>query len=189
MIEPQPAADAAPHPIQAPTPARRRFHKGIGAGAGLLAAALLLGIAGGAAWGALRPTFVVEVIDGVPIVDQDASSPNAAFAGVGWFTLLAALLGVVLAVIAWGQTRAGRARGGPLYLLWLAICAAAATFAALVTGETIAGMLHRADPSRVAPPVTESVVWLVAPFIAAFAFWMCSAVAYAATADGPPRAH
>lgn len=186
MTEPQPAANAAQQSAQAPTPARKRFHGEIGAGAGLLAAALLAGIAGGAAWGWLRPTYVVQVVDGVPIVDQDASSPNVAFAGVGWFTCVAALIGVALAAIAWGQTRAGRARGGPLYLLWLALCAAAATFAALVTGQTIAGVLHQSDPSRVAPPVTEPVVWLVAPFIAALVFWTRSVITYA-TIDGDPR--
>ena len=169
-----------PQLIQAPTPVRRRLPRAIGAGAGLLAAALLLGIAGGAVWGFARPAFVIEVVDGVAIVDQDASSPNAAFAGVGWFCLAAAVIGAVLAAVAWAQARRGKARGGPLYLLWLAVCGVAATFAALATGDVAAGLLHRSDPSRVAPPVTEPVVWLVAPFIAAFTFWIRSVMAYAA---------
>ena len=145
-----------------------------------MAVALILGIAGGSLWGIARPVFIVDMVDGVPIVDQDATPANAAFAGVGWFCVVAAVLGAVLAALAWAQARLGKARGGPLYLLWLALCGAAATFAALAAGEAAAGLLHRSDPSRVAPPMTEPVVWLVAPFIAAFTFWMRSVVSYAA---------
>lgn len=169
-----------PKPIQAPIPARRRLPHAIGAGAGLLAAALLLGIVGGAVWGFARPALVVSMVEGVPIVDQDASSPNAAFAGVGWFCLVAAVIGAVLAAVAWAQARLGKTLSGPLYLMWLVVCGLAATFAALATGDVAASLLHRSDPSRVTPPVTEPVVWLVAPFIAAFAFWMRNVVSYAA---------
>lgn len=164
---------------QAPPSPRRRFPQGIGAGAGLLAAALLTGIAGGAVWGAARPSLIINVVDGVPIVDEDASAVNAMFAGLGWFVIAATILGVVIAGIAWAQTRLGRSRGGPMYLLWVVVCALASTFAALVAGDAVSMLLHQEDPSRVAPPVTEAVVWLVAPCVAALLFWIRSVVAYA----------
>ncbi|WP_141737371.1 hypothetical protein [Corynebacterium sp. HMSC29G08] len=161
--------------LSRPSSARRlRIDPAVGSVAGLLLAGLGIGVVGGLAWGMLRPTLV---IDAAGAVDEMASDPNAIFATVGWLSVTAAVIGVVLATVAWYQRR----RVG--YLLWLIAVAVAATFTVIAVGDTVALMQHRGDPTRIAPPLATPAVWVVAPFVAATIYWLRNVMAYLAATE------
>lgn len=145
-----------------------RIPSSLGNAAGLLLAGLCSGVAGGVAWGWLRPSVV---IDAGGVVDVTASDPNAIFGTVGWLSIVAAVIGVFVATVAWYQPR----RFG--YLLWVIVVALAATFTVIAVGDTIAILQHRQDATRISPPVTTTEVWLVAPFVAATIYWLRDLIA------------
>lgn len=179
-------------------PHRIRFPRALGAGAGLLAAGLCLALVGGTVWALLRPTYTVQLRDGVAVVDQAASSANVEFAAVGWLAVITGVLGVVLAGLALRQERKGETAGGVWELLWLILVAAATSFTVYACGEVVVGTLHPvadhaagadSEPFTVAPRVTPGVTLLVGPFVAAVLYWFCGFVAAGLASGGAaPRA-
>lgn len=167
-----------------------RSPRAIGAGAGLLAFGILLGLIAGVVWGFIRPTYVVEISDGNADIDFSASDANVEFAAVGWLALLCAVIGVILALAAWRQSHKGQLGGGILTLLWLVAVASVSAFTVIATGQLTAQQLYGLPPEHadqqltgtftVAPMVQLSVVWLVAPFFAALLFWMASVLSLSA---------
>ena len=175
------AAGSAP----AAKPASRRRARAVlarlGAGAGLVACALGLGIIGGLGWAWLRPAYVGTAAHGGVAVDQIASPANVEFAALGWFSLLNAVIGAVLAVVALRQSSRGERRGGVGTLVWLIVCAAAAAFALYTTGNLVIslqqqGFAELADGQslQVVPPVSLGVAWCVGPFTAALSYWLAN---------------
>lgn len=171
-------------PARVEPPHRPRIPREIGEGAGLLAAALLMGLAGGVVWALVRPAYTVRLQDGAAVVDQAASGGNVEFAALGWFAVITAVIGVLLAAIALRQERVGSTRGGLAQLWWLLLAAAAAALTAYACGDIVARMLHpipgheehgaagESGPFTVAPSVAPGVVLLVAPFTASSLYWV-----------------
>ncbi|MCT2337893.1 hypothetical protein [Corynebacterium sp. p3-SID1056] len=178
-------------------PARRHRSRALtarlGAGAGLVACALGLGIIGGLGWGWLRPAYVGTVAHGGVAVDQVSSPVNVEFAALGWFSLLTAVIGTVLAAIAVWQAARGRARGGVGAILWLMLCGLAAAFAVYTTGTLLVSVgqqglteLPDGEPLHVVPPVAPAglgVAWCVGPFTAALSYWLANLSAFWAEED------
>lgn len=163
-----------PLDTSSPTPTTRSS-KAIGAGAGLLAYGLVLGLLAGVLWGFIHPTYVIEITDGTAVIDAEASDESAEFTAIGWLTVLCAVVGAALALAAWFKT----SLGGIGTLVWLIIVAAAAAFTIVATGQVVAHALHDLPPDHetagrftVAPAVNPHVVWLVAPFVSALLYWM-----------------
>ena len=115
----------------------------MGSGAGLLALALLLGIAGGFAWGGLRPAYVGVITENGGIgVDEVASPVNVQFTGFAWFVLLALLLGVVLGAVGWRSVRRGRVGGSVWWMLWIMIVAVLGAISIYLFGDWLSLKLH-----------------------------------------------
>ena len=116
----------------------------MGSGAGLLALALLLGIAGGFAWGGLRPAYVGVITENGGIgVDEVASPVNVQFTGFAWFVLLALLLGVVLGAVGWRSVRRGRVGGSVWWMLWIMTVAVLGAISIYLFGDWLSlSLIH-----------------------------------------------
>lgn len=183
-------ADAPAHSLP---PHQPRFPRELGAGAGLLAAGLCLALLGGAVWALLRPTYTVQLRDGVAVVDQTASGANVEFAAVGWLAVITGVLGAVLAGLALRQDRRGETAGDIWALLWLILVAAATSFTVYAFGEVVVGALHPvadhaaaadSEPFAVAPRVSPGATLLVGPFVAGALYWFSALVAASLAGDG-----
>lgn len=171
------------------TPRRRTR---LGAGAGLLACALIIGILGGLGWGSARPAYVGEAgPDGV-VVDQAASPANVEFAALGWFALITSLAGVLIALVAWRHTSRGTVRGGAGWLWWVIACAGAAAVCVYVFGDWFALFLNGVPSHEemvdgatftVVPPLNPRVAWLSGPFAATLVYWVANLLAYMQVED------
>lgn len=168
-------------PARVEPPRRPRIPREIGEGAGLLAAGLVMALAGGVVWALVRPTYTVRLQDGAAVVDQAASGNNVEFAALGWFAVITAVIGAVLAAIALRQERVGSSRGGLAQLWWLVLAAAASALTAYACGDIVVHMLHpipghgatgESEPFSLAPTVAPGVVLLVAPFVASALYWV-----------------
>lgn len=171
-----------PLDTSSPTPTTRS-PKAIGVGAGLLAFGLVLGLLAGVLWGFLHPTYVIEITDGTAVIDAEASDESAEFTAIGWLTILSAVVGAALALVAWFKTGGG----GIGTLIWVMAVAAAAAFTIVATGQVVAQALHDVPPDHatsgtftVAPAVNPHVAWLVAPFVSALLYWMLNFFAFSA---------
>lgn len=118
-------------------------------------------------------------------VDQIASPANVEFAALGWFSLLNAVIGAVLAVVALRQASTGAGRRGVGALVWLLVCGAAAAFAVYTTGNLVISLqqqgfaeLADGESLQVVPPVSLGVAWLVGPFTAALSYWLANVYAF-----------
>lgn len=160
-----------------------RYPRAFGAGAGLLAVGLILGLIGGVAWGFVRPTYTVSFQDGAAVVDPAASAPSADFAAIGWLAIITAALGVILAAVALLQTRKGEVAGGFSELVWLILVAGATSLTTFAVGEMTVRALYpvpshsetpTTEPFALAPSVEPHVALLVAPLVAAAMFWMAN---------------
>lgn len=161
----------------------------MGSGAGLLALALLLGIAGGFAWGGLRPAYVGVITENDGIgVDEVASPVNVQFTGFAWFVLLALLLGVVLGAVGWRSVRRGRVGGSVWWMLWIMTVAVLGAISIYLFGDWLSLKLHPRPTHDVletgssftlVPPVSPGVGWAVAPLTAGLVFWIGNLRAYA----------
>ena len=171
-----------------------RFPARIGADAGLVVCALLLGIGGGLVWGWLRPAYVGTADDGRLAIDQVASPENVEFAATGWFSLITLAIGVVLAVVALRQFATRRTRGGLGSLCWLIACAVSAVLTVAVTGDVLAAALHPLDHANLAdgqqiemvPPAKLGAAWLVGPFVSSLIYWAFNAMSLVVERDEPP---
>lgn len=150
-----------------------------------MAIGLLLGLVGGVCWALIRPTYAVRFEDGKAIVDQASGASGVEFAAFGWLTVISAVVGVVLALVALRQAQKGETSGGLAQLLWLIVVAGAAALTVYAMGEVVAHALHpipshdhggESAPFTVAPSVAPSVAPLVAPFFAALVFWVSATV-------------
>ncbi len=161
-------------------------------GAGLLVFALVVGAVVGALWGVLRPAYEVVVRDGGALVDQALSPANVEFSSFGWFVILSAVLGLVVALVAYARL------GGAVSLAmmaWVVVAAAAGAFAVHTFGSWSAGLFsgmpsHDAlvDGARfqLVPPLHPGVAWLCAPFVAALVYWLLALVTPVPRAAEPP---
>lgn len=173
-------------------PRRDTLRSTLGAGAGLLAFALLAGIVGGVAWGALRPAYVVKTLDNGVAVDQIVSPPNVEFAALGWFAVLTTVVCALIGLTAWRQTTSGASRGSAGWLWWVVACAACATGTLYVFGDWTALLLHDMPPHSdgngggfepdqtfsLVPPVRPGAAWAAGPFAAALVYWVANFVSY-----------
>lgn len=151
-----------------------------------MAIGLLLGLVGGVCWALIRPTYTVRFEDGKAIVDQASGASGVEFAAFGWLTVISAVVGVALALVALRQAQKGETSGGLAQLLWLIVAAGAAALTVYAMGEVVAHALHpipshhdggEGAPFTVAPSIAPSVAPLVAPFVAALVFWVSASVA------------
>ncbi|OFP35980.1 hypothetical protein [Corynebacterium sp. HMSC071B10] len=179
------AAGSAPAAQPASRRRARALFARIGAGAGLVACALGLGIIAGLGWAWLRPAYVGTAAHGGVAVDQIASPANVEFAALGWFSLLTAVIGAVLAAVALRQSSCGEGRGGVGTLVWLLVCGEAAAFAVYTTGNLVISLqqqgfaeLADGESLQVVPPVSLGVAWLVGPFTAALSYWLANVYAF-----------
>lgn len=164
----------------------------IGSGAGLLALALLLGIGGGFAWGALRPAYVGEVSDGGAVIDQAASPANVQFTGFAWFVILTALLGLIIGVAAWRVAGRGRSRGGVGWMVWAMVSAALGAVAVHLFGDWFAlrlapvpdhDALVQGSEFSLVPPIEPGAAWAAASLVAGLVYWVANLVAYTRERD------
>ena len=165
-----------------------RVSAAVGQWAQLVFVSLIAGSIGGALWGLTRPGYVGTVRKGGFVVDELASAPNVEFTSFGWFVLLSALLGIVVAVFAFLRERAGFAA-----LVAVVACAGAAAFALLTFGGWSASLLHPGphDPALVdgqemtiVPPLAPGVAWLAGPFVAGLMFYLLNLVSELRASSG-----
>lgn len=152
----------------------------VGTAAGVAAVSLLVYSAVGALWGLLRPAYSGTLADGGQVI-IDAAATNVEFVSFGSFVAVTGLLAIIVSLCTYVVSPATR---GPLMLVWLMAVAVFSAFSFLQVGTVTAGLLHHVgDPELLAqgdhvsmvPGLAPGVGWLVAPFLAALAYW-CSAL-------------
>ena len=145
-----------------------RIPRAIGFGAGLLALALLLFSVVGAAWGLWRPTLEGHRVEGGGYALSNPA--DVQFLSFITFALLTGLLGVVIGAVAY--LRGERFRGVGI-LVWSGVVCLAGAAAFYVFG----GVTATAAPEQpgefveFVPKFSPAIGWLVAPFMAMFAYW------------------
>jgi len=153
--------------------------RSVGTAAGIAAVSLLVYSAVGALWGLLRPAYTGTLEEGGQVLIDAAA--NIEFTSFGSFVAATGLLAVVVSLCVYVLSPATR---GPVMLWWLMAVAAVSAFAFLEVGTVTAGLLHDVgDPHQLSegdrvsmvPGLSPGVGWLVAPFLAALAYW-CSAL-------------
>lgn len=159
--------------------------RNLGTAAGIAAVSLILHSAVGALWGLLRPAYRGTLADGGQVL-IDAGAANVEFASFASFVVATGLLATLVSLSAYVASPATR---GPAMLWWLVGVALVSAYAFLQIGALTAGMLHdigdphllsEGDPVSLVPGLDPGVGWLVAPFLAALAYW-CSALVTPAT--------
>ncbi|WIM66937.1 hypothetical protein QP027_07290 [Corynebacterium breve] len=154
----------------------------VGSGAGVLMWGLLLGVVVGAIWGALRPTYIGNMKDGMLLVDEAASPVNVEFSSFISFAILTGLAGAIIAIIAF--LIVGGISGVGM-LLWSGVVAFFAAVSFYVVGEWTANALHpmpehssgNLEGVKLVPALAPGVGWLAGPFMATLAYWTMALVA------------
>ncbi|WP_244977362.1 hypothetical protein [Corynebacterium lizhenjunii] len=150
--------------------------RSLGAGAGVLACALIAYSAAGALWGLWRPAVSGQAVgDGHVSVDTVA---DVQFASLGSFALITTLLGLVLGSLAY--VRAGDQRGIGM-LLWVGVVALAGAAAFFVCGGATATSVapDSVQPGQTVswvPAMSPGVAWVCSSFGAMLAYWSAAFV-------------
>ena len=145
-----------------------RIPRAIGFGAGLLALALLIFSVSGALWGLWRPTLEGHRVEGGGYALSNGA--NVQFLSFSTFALITGMLGVVIGTVAY--LRGERYRGVGV-LVWSGVVGLAGAAAFYVFG----GVTATAAPEQpgefveFVPKFSPAIGWLVAPFMAMFAYW------------------
>lgn len=160
----------------------------LGTAAGVAAVSLLVYSAVGALWGLLRPAYTGTFAEGGQVV-IDSAAANVEFVSFGSFVAATGLLAVIVSLSTYLLSPATR---GPGMLWWLMAVAVFSAFSFLQVGTVSAGLLHdigdphllsEGDRLSMVPGLDPGVGWLVAPFLAALAYW-CSALVTPETEPG-----
>ena len=142
--------------------------------AGIVLAAIALGAVFGVLWGVLRPGQSVQFIapDQFGVV---ADSVEAPFIALAWFSCLTAVLGAVIAFIAYLR---GRAYRSVVMQLWVAFSALIGSMVVFLLGQIVAGSrqpdfgsLEDGAMLTVIPAFDSYIALAVAPLIAMIVYW------------------
>lgn len=152
----------------------------MGTAAGVAAVSLLIHSGVGALWGLLRPAYSGTLGDGGQVI-IDAAAGSVEFISFGSFIVATGLLATLVSLSTYVLSPSTRGPG----MLWsLMAVAALSAFSFLAVGTVTSGLLHdigdpdllsRGDHVSMVPGLDPGVGWLVAPFLAALAYW-CSAL-------------
>lgn len=153
----------------------------MGTAAGIAAVSLLVHSAVGALWGLLRPAYTGTLAEGGQVIIDAAVGANVEFTSYGSFLAATGLLATLVSLSVYLLSPRTR---GPGMLWFLMVLALVSAFSFLAVGTVTSGLLHDiGDPHLLAegdrvsmvPGLDPGVGWLVAPFLAALAYW-CSAL-------------
>lgn len=161
-----------------PQPKPAPISRGVGNGAGLLAVALIVFSVVGGVWGAFRqPIRGTHLEEGAISLDPTSSAEFASFIT---FVLITGVLGALVGAFAYASVSRSRGVG---MLLWAIVVALAGAASFLAVGDLVGTAVHSTvvDPEDLAPGqevalmpgFNPQVGWLVSPFLAALAYWLC----------------
>lgn len=153
----------------------------VGRGAGLLALALIAYSLAGAIWGAVRPVHTGELLEGGAVALDPAV--NVEFTSFLWFVVLTGVLGAVVGAVAFVSLPQQR---GIVTMLLVMGLVAVASVSFLLVGDSVSAVVHDipshpdavevGDHVSVVPRLSPGTGWIVAPFMAGVAYWLCGAL-------------
>lgn len=168
-----------------------RFSRPVGWGAGIVALSVGIATLLGAGWGLTRPGYTATVEGDRARVDPLVSPDNVEFISFAGFTVLTALLGLVIGLVAYvsAQRRASVGR-----MVFVAAVAAFASWSFYTFGTWTAQWhsgvpdphgLSEGETLTFVPLLRPGPAWLAAPFVAALAYWV--GLAFSVGCDPVPR--
>ncbi|MDO5031426.1 hypothetical protein [Corynebacterium sp.] len=151
-----------------------RVPRAIGFGAGSLAVSLIVYSLAGALWGVFRPTLSGTRVNEAGAY-QFESLDNVEFTAFITFAVITGLIGMVFGAVMYQRNVRYR---GLLTLLWAGVvCLAGAAAFYVVGGVTATSVPEElGEVVEFAPKFTPQIAWLVAPFMAMFAYWSAAFV-------------
>ena len=144
-------------------------------GAGVVALGVILGCVIGVIWGFLRPGYVAEVVDGGVQINHVLSPDSVEFASFGWFVILSTLLGMAVALVAYGT---GERESNLSRMVFAACVALFSSWALYVLGQWSANLANpphaaaESDTFTLVPAFQPGIAWCAAPFMASLAYWL-----------------
>lgn len=146
----------------------------VGSGAGLLSGAIGIYALAAVVWALALPGYTARVVS-EGNVQFDAGS-NTAFSAFGWFVLLTGALSAAIGGTAFRHTPELR---GPCGLVWVSTVAFIAAVGFVAVGNSLGQLLNQqaiagagvGETISVIPLVTPGIALVVAPLLAAVAFW------------------
>lgn len=153
----------------------------MGWGAGIVALAVGAAAIVGALWGLTRPGYSATVENGGARIDPLASPDNVEFISFAGFTVLTAVLGLIIGLVAYASAERQASVGR---MLFAGAVAAFASWTFYILGTWSAEWHHGVpDPHNLSdgdsltfvPLLRPGPAWLAGPFLAALSYWVALA--------------